>query len=93
MRYGFVAQGYWAIIYNFIFYHHFTLSLYRKQSTGEPLRPWYTRFATYYITLKRVVEEKVGIRSVICRNEWESSCLSKYSKGNGVEKIILSNAF
>ena len=80
-------------ISHFILNHHLTLSLYRKQATKELLRPCDTRFATYYITLKRVVEEKASIRGVICNSEWENSCLSKDAKGKEIEEIILTNAF
>ena len=80
-------------ISHFIFNHHLTLSLYRKQASKELLRPCETRFATYYITLKRVVEEKASIRSVVCSTEWENSHLSKETKGMELEQIILSNAF
>ena len=69
------------------------MNLYRKQASRELLRPCETRFATYYITLKRVVEEKSIIRGVICSTKWENSRLSKESKGKEVEQIILGNAF
>jgi len=80
-------------ISHFIFNHHLTLSLYRKQASRELLRPSDTRFATYYISLKRVVEEKASIRGVVCNNEWENSRLSKESKGKELEKIILGTDF
>ena len=70
---------------NFIINHRLTLSLYRKNASRELLRPCDTRFATFYITLKRVVEEKTSIRSVFCTAEWERSHLSKESKGKHVE--------
>jgi hypothetical protein len=69
------------------------LSLYRRQASRELLRPCDTRFATYYITLKRLVEEKARVRSVICSTEWENSHLSKEAKGKELEQIILANVF
>jgi len=78
---------------HFIFNHQLTLTLYRKQASRELLRPSDTRFATYYITLKRVVEEKTSIRSIICSSEWENSRLSREPKGKEMEQIILNNAF
>ena len=60
-----LAKFPWKQISHVIFNHHLTLSLYRKQASRELLRPYETRFATYYITLKRVVEEKESIRSVV----------------------------
>ena len=80
-------------ISHFICNHHLTLSLYRRQASKELLRPCDTRFATYYITLKRLVEEKISVRGVICINEWESSHLSKEPKEKELEQIILGNAF
>eukprot|EP01018_Ginkgo_biloba_P039443 Gb_32669 [translate_table: standard] len=81
------------LIINFIVNHCITLSIYKKHATRELLRPCDTRFATYYIALNRVVEEKAYFRLIVCSNEWEKSHLSKTSKGNLVEEIILSNNF
>eukprot|EP01018_Ginkgo_biloba_P006754 Gb_41611 [translate_table: standard] len=64
-----------------------------KHATRELLRPCDTRFATYYITLNRVVEEKASLRLTVCSNEWEKSPLSNTSKEKLVEEIILSNNF
>ncbi|XP_059076491.1 uncharacterized protein LOC131875823 [Cryptomeria japonica] len=44
-------------IANLIRNHRLTLSLYRQHASRELLRPCDTRFASFYITLKRVVEE------------------------------------
>eukprot|EP01018_Ginkgo_biloba_P036986 Gb_28158 [translate_table: standard] len=81
------------LIANFIVNHCITLSIYRKHATREFLRPCDTRFATYYITLNRVVEEKASLRLNVCSNEWEKSPLSKTCKGKLVEEIILSSNF
>ncbi|GLJ36259.1 hypothetical protein SUGI_0727940 [Cryptomeria japonica] len=62
-------------------------------ASKELLRPCETRFASYYITLKRVVEEKAALRSIICSNQWESSVLSKGPKGKNIEQIILNSNF
>eukprot|EP01018_Ginkgo_biloba_P026793 Gb_37513 [translate_table: standard] len=59
----------------------------------EFLRPCDTRFSTYYIMLKRVVEEKASLRLIVCSNEWDKSPLSKTSKGKLMEKNILSSNF
>jgi hypothetical protein len=80
-------------ISRFIVNHQLTLSLYRRQVSRELLRPCDTRFATNYITLQRVVEEKTSIRSVICNTKWGNSHLSKEAKGKELEQIILANAF
>eukprot|EP01018_Ginkgo_biloba_P024716 Gb_23979 [translate_table: standard] len=81
------------LITNFIVNHRITLSIYRKHATRELLRPCDTRFATYYITLNRVVEEKASLRLTVCGNEWEKSPLLKTSKGKLIEEIILSSNF
>eukprot|EP00253_Pinus_taeda_P032068 PITA_32068 len=80
-------------ISHFIFSHQLTLSLYRNNASRELLRPCDTRFATYYITIKRLVEEKGSIRGVFFNNEWEKSHLSKEAKGKELEQVILGNAF
>eukprot|EP01018_Ginkgo_biloba_P031482 Gb_30430 [translate_table: standard] len=80
-------------ISNFVVNHRLTLSIYRKHAMKELLRPCDTRFATYYIMLKRVFEEKASLRLIVCSNEWDKSPLSKTSKGKLVEQIILSNNF
>eukprot|EP01018_Ginkgo_biloba_P024871 Gb_25958 [translate_table: standard] len=81
------------LIANFVVNHRLTLSIYRKHAKKELLRPCDTRFATYYITLNRLVKEKVSLRLTVCSNEWEKSPLSKTSKGKLVEEIILSSNF
>eukprot|EP01018_Ginkgo_biloba_P012213 Gb_25432 [translate_table: standard] len=81
------------LIVNFVGNHRLTLSIYRKHATRELLRPCDTRFATYYITLNRVVEAKASLRLIICSNEWEKSPLSKTSKGKLMEEIILISNF
>ncbi|XP_059068341.1 uncharacterized protein LOC131059865 [Cryptomeria japonica] len=78
---------------NFIRNHRLTLSLYRQHASRELLRPCDTRFASFYITLKRVIEEKAALRLVVCSNEWESSAFSKSAKGKNIEQIILSSNF
>eukprot|EP00253_Pinus_taeda_P025970 PITA_25970 len=80
-------------IANFIINHRLTLSIYRKNASKELLRPCDTRFATFYITLKRVVEEKASVRAVFCNAEWERSTLSKETKGKNVDQIVLNNGF
>eukprot|EP01018_Ginkgo_biloba_P038682 Gb_18490 [translate_table: standard] len=81
------------LIVIFFVNHRITLSIYMKHATKELLRPCDTRFSTYYIILNRVVEEKASLRSTVCSNELEKSPLSKTSRGNLVEEIILSNNF
>ncbi|GLJ44428.1 hypothetical protein SUGI_0931890 [Cryptomeria japonica] len=80
-------------IANFIRNHRLTLSLYKQHASRELLRPCDTRFASFYITLKRVVEEKAALRSVVCSNEWENSALSKSAKGKNIEQIVLNSSF
>eukprot|EP01018_Ginkgo_biloba_P001704 Gb_24963 [translate_table: standard] len=81
------------LIANFIVNHRITLNIYRKHAMRELLRPYDTRFSTYYITLTRVVEEKASLRLTMCSNEWEKSPLSNTSKVKLAEEIILSNNF
>lgn len=78
---------------NFVINHRLTFNIYTKEATRELLKPCRTRFATFYVTLKRVVEEKASLRAVFCNIEWEQSRLSKQAKGKNVEQIILGNSF
>jgi hypothetical protein len=55
--------------------------------------PCETRFATHYITLKRVVEEKTSLRSGFCDHEWVRSHLSRESKEKFVEETIIGENF
>jgi hypothetical protein len=80
-------------IANFNINHRLTLSIYKKNATRELLRPCDTRFDTFYITLKRVVQENTSLRVIFCNTEWERSHLSKESKGKNVEQIVLNNSF
>eukprot|EP01018_Ginkgo_biloba_P003815 Gb_00920 [translate_table: standard] len=81
------------LIANFVVNHRLTLSIYRKHAIKEFLRPYDTRFSTYYITLNRVVEDKASLRLTACSNEWEKSPFSKTSKGKLMEEIILRSNF
>lgn len=67
---------------NFIRSYLLTFSLYRQHAYRELLRPYDTRFASFFITLRRVVEEKAALRFVICSK-----------KGKKIEKIILNRNF
>jgi hypothetical protein len=49
---------------NFIINHRLTLSMYGKNASRVILRPCDTRFTIFYITLRRVVEEKASLRIV-----------------------------
>lgn len=80
-------------IANFIFNHRLTLNLYREKASKELLRPCDTRFATFYITLQRVFDQKPALKHVVCHEEWERSSLSKSAKGKLVESIILNPTF
>ena len=68
-------------ISNFIINHRLTLNIYRKNASKELLRPCDTRFATFYITLKRVVEEKASVRVVFCNTEWRDLPFQKKLRG------------
>eukprot|EP01018_Ginkgo_biloba_P019436 Gb_16558 [translate_table: standard] len=80
------------LITNFIINHRITLSIYRKNVMRVFFIPCDTIFSTYYITL-RSGEEKASLRLTVCSNKWEKLPLSKTSKGNLVEEIILSTIF
>ena len=89
---GTIRRG--KTIANFIINHHLTLSIYRKNASKELLRPCDTRFATFYITLKRVAEEKASLRAFFFATlRGRDLPFQKKLRGKNVEQIVLNNGF
>eukprot|EP00253_Pinus_taeda_P007184 PITA_07184 len=77
----------------FILNHRLSLSIFRKYKTRNLLRPGDTRFATHFISLQRVVEQKAALRSFVCNEEWVKSPLSRSEDGKLIEKTIFNEMF
>eukprot|EP00253_Pinus_taeda_P010886 PITA_10886 len=77
----------------FILNHRLSLNIFRKYKTRNLLRPGDTRFATHFIALQRVVEQKAALRSFVCNEEWVNSPLSRSEGGKLIEKTIFNEMF
>ena len=60
----------------FICNHHQSQAIYRKHAKMELLKPADTRFATYYILLRRLVEMKKALSATVISNMWDQWRLS-----------------
>ena len=68
------------------------LDLMRKYTKGRELaRQAVTRFATAYLTLKSIYQQKIGLRSMFAFEEWAKSPYAKKSYGINVQLIVLSD--
>ena len=77
----------------FILNHRLTLSIFRNIATQNLLRPVDTRFATHYIALKRLVEQKNALTSLVCNLKWTKNILAKGEHGNFLENTMFSQSF
>ena len=76
----------------FIYRHIRVLDLMRKYTKGRELvRQCVTRFATTYLTLKNIYQQKIRLRSMFTSEEWAKSSNAKKSDGINVQLIILSD--
>ena len=76
----------------FIYRHIWVLDLMRKYTKGRELaRQGVTRFATAYLTLKSIYQQKIGLRSMFASEEWAKSPYAKKSDGINVQLIVLSD--
>ena len=70
------------------------LSMMRHFTNGvELLRPAKTRFATTFITLSRLNEQKGNLRKMFTSSEWGESKRAKEQKGKSVASTILMPSF
>ncbi|GJS79488.1 zf-BED domain-containing protein [Tanacetum coccineum] len=64
-----------------------------KEHKGkELLRPGATRFATSYLTLGRLHEQKGALISMFASEKWTSSSFSKLEIGKNIESIVLDTS-
>jgi len=79
---------------SFIYSHSSTLSLLRQFTNKRVLvRHVVTRFATSYLLLQRLHQEKGNLRKLFTSNEWSNNKLSKEAKGRETTKIVLMPSF
>jgi len=78
----------------FIYSHSSTLSLLRKfTNKRELVRHVVIRFATSYLLLQRLHQEKGNLRKMFTFDEWSNNKLSKEAKGREATKIVLMLSF
>ncbi|XP_058214106.1 uncharacterized protein LOC131325717 isoform X1 [Rhododendron vialii] len=59
----------------------------------ELIKPAKTRFATVFLTLQRVYEQKGNLRKMFTSKKWTNSKWAKEQQGQHVEKIMLMPSF
>ncbi|CAL0318246.1 unnamed protein product [Lupinus luteus] len=78
----------------FIYSHSSTLSLMRYfTKKRELVKHAVTRFATSFLSLERLYEEKTNLRKMFVSDEWTTNKLSKEIKGKEATKIVLMPSF
>ncbi|XP_042049334.1 uncharacterized protein LOC121794979 [Salvia splendens] len=78
----------------YIYSHTFTLNLLETfTNKKELMRPAVTRFATSFLTLERIHEEKDNLRRMFTSIEWVQNTLSKDAKGKEVAEIVIMTLF
>jgi len=83
-----------AGLVGFIYSHSSSLSLLRQfTNKRELVRHAVTRFATSYLSLQRLHQEKENLRKMFTSDEWSNNKLSKEAKGKEATKIVLIPLF
>ena len=78
----------------FIYSHSSNLNLMRYFIGGRELvRHAITRFATSFLSLERVHQEKTNLRKMFVSDEWNENKLSKEAKGREATKTVLMPSF
>ncbi|KAI0530703.1 hypothetical protein KFK09_000251 [Dendrobium nobile] len=75
----------------FIYNHSWVLSLMRKFTDKEIIRPAVTRFATAYLTLQRFKELRQPLEAMFASEEWDKSSWAKKQEGKQVKKIVMKD--
>ena len=81
-------------IAKYIHNHTNVLSTMRIYTEGKELvRPGVTRFATNFISLQSVVEQKVNLKRMFLGPEWMASRHGKTLEGIGIVALVFNDAF
>ncbi|KAA8550130.1 hypothetical protein F0562_001814 [Nyssa sinensis] len=78
---------------NFIYNHNRILDIMRNYCTGELIRPGQTRFATNYIALQSILDQKSGLQIMFSSEDWSKSATSRDPAGKKVHTSILNPKF
>ena len=78
----------------FVYGHTRTLDCMRQFTEGkEIVRPGVTRFASTFLTLNSILENKDQLRKMVVRSRWDSLRDVKSKKGKDATSIILNPTF
>ena len=81
-------------ITRYIYNHTWVLTLMRKYIDGKELvKPAITRFATNFLTLQSLIQQKADLRKMFSCDEWNASQWSKKAEGKDVVDKIYEKAF
>ncbi|KAL0923237.1 hypothetical protein M5K25_007284 [Dendrobium thyrsiflorum] len=80
-------------ITKFIYNHSWVLSLMRKFSKKEIIRPATTRFATSYLTLQSILDVRQPLEAMFTSTQWLNSAWGKKPEGKEVRRHILNDKF
>ena len=81
-------------ITKYVYNHTIVLSTMRVYTEGKELiRPGVTRFATNFISLQSVVEQKVNLKRMFLGPEWMGSKNAKTLEGIEVVALVFNDAF
>jgi hypothetical protein len=80
-------------ITNYIYNHHWVLSLMREKCGGDIIRPGMTRFATNYIALKSLLEKKQGLKDMFASREWANYEHNRTPQAREVEELVARPTF
>jgi len=81
-------------ITRYIYNHSWVLNLMRKHTGGKELvRSAITRFATKFLSLQSLVQEKSNLRKMFSCDEWNASQWSKKAKGKQMIDQVFDKIF
>ncbi|XP_024019225.1 uncharacterized protein LOC112090946 [Morus notabilis] len=78
-------------ISNYVYNHPWVLSLMRKFTKRDIVRPAATRFATAYLTLECIYRLMQPLQSMFVSEEWNNSSYAKKPDGKEVKKIVMKD--
>ena len=81
-------------ITRYIYNHTWVLTLMRKNTGGKELvRAAITRFATNFLTLQSIIDQKANLRKMFSCDEWNASQWSKKAEGKDIVDKVYDKAF
>jgi hypothetical protein len=87
-----VEQG--ESITRYIYNHSWVLNLMRKNTDGRELvRSAITRFATNFLMLQSMIDQKANLRKMFSCDEWNASQWSKKAEGKEIVEKVYEKAF